>query len=306
MTYLTRLTLVIVAVASALIAPTVAQQPTLAVDRPPTGKRVLVLTHAALTKHASVAVAEKALPEIAKMGGFEVTIRSDNRETTGRTSPEDLARMDFSFLTPEYLNGFDALLLFTNGNLPITDAQKQSITDFVRNGKAVIGVHCATVTLYDYPEFGEMMGAYYQRSIVSTDANPRRYVVLKVEDPNHPATRVLGTSWPFVEEYYMFGTKKWDPATPTENVSSVGSLPIPMAFSRDRVKVLLSIDTERTDLRDLPHLTRGGDYPQSWYREYGKGRSFYTSLGHRPDTWSNSVFIAHLIGGVRWALGVEQ
>ncbi|MGE0704894.1 MAG: ThuA domain-containing protein [Vicinamibacterales bacterium] len=306
MTHLKRLTLVVVSFALALSTGPLAQQPTLAVDRPPTGKKVLVLTHAALTKHASVAVAEQALPEIARMGGFEVTIKSDGRETTGRTSPEDLAKMDFSFLTPGYLNQFDALLLFTNGNLPITQAQKQSITDFVRNGKAVIGVHCATVTLYDYPEFGEMMGAYYQRSIVSTDANPKRFVVLKVEDPNHPATRVLGTSWPFVEEYYMFGRGVWNAANPKENVSGVGELPIPMAFSRDRVKVLLSIDTQRTDLRDLPHLTADGDYPQSWYREYGKGRSFYTSLGHRPDTWSDPVFAAHLIGGIRWALGVEK
>ncbi len=129
--------------------------------------------------------------------------------------------------------------------------------------------------------------------------------MLKVEDPNHPATRMLGTSWPFVEEYYIFGRKVYDPATPKENVSAVGSMPIPMAFSRDRVHVLLSLDTERTDLTDLPHITRGGDYPQSWWRDFGKGRSFYTSLGHRPDSWLNPVFRAHLIGGLRWAMRVE-
>ena len=71
---------------------------------------------------------------------------------------------------------------------------------------------------------------------------------------------MLGSSWPFVEEYYLFGRKVYDPATPTENVSAVGQLPIPLAFSRDRVKVLLSIDTDKTDLQDLP-LTKGGDYP---------------------------------------------
>lgn len=273
---------------------------------PPSGKKVLVLTHAALTKHASIAVAEKALPEIAKIGGFEVTIESDGRETTGRTSPEDVAKMDFSFLTPEYLEGFDAILMFTNGNLPITDDQKRALVDFVKNGKGIVGVHCATVTMYDYPQYGDLMGAYYQRSIVPTDANPRKFMVLKVEDSTHPATRMLGASWPFVEEYYIFGSKVWDPATPKENVSAVGELPIPLAFSRDRVKVLLSLDTERSDISDLPHLTKGGDYPQSWYRTFGDGRSFYTSLGHRSDSWSNPVFTAHLIGGIRWALKLED
>lgn len=279
--------------------PALAQAPA-----PPSGKKVLVLTHAALTKHASVAVAEKALPELAKLGGFEVTIRNDGRDAVGLTPPDDVAKMDFSFLTPEYLAQFDALLMFTNGNLPLSTAQKRGITEFVKNGKAVIGVHCATVTMYDYPEYGEMMGGYYLRSIISTDRNPRQFATLKVEDPTHPATKMLGSSWPFVEEYYMFGPKVYDPATPKENVSGVGSLPIPLAFSRNRVKVLLSIDTEKTDLTGLP-IVKGGDYPQSWYRTYGKGRSFYTALGHRPDSWSNPVFGAHLVGGIRWALGLE-
>ena len=50
----------------------------------------------------------------------------------------------------------------------------------------------------------------------------------------------------------------------------------------------------------------GGDYPQAWYQDFGEGRSFYTSLGHRDDIWSNDpVFQAHVVGGIRWALGLE-
>jgi len=110
-------------------------------------KKVLVLTHAALTKHASIAVAEKALPELARIGGFEVTIHSDGRNAVGAPSREEVARMDFSFLTPSYLAQFDGLLMFTNGNLPITLDQKRSLVDFVRNGKGIVGVHCATVSM---------------------------------------------------------------------------------------------------------------------------------------------------------------
>jgi type 1 glutamine amidotransferase len=79
-----------------------------------------------------------------------------------------------------------------------------------------------------------------------------------------------------------------------------------MGFSRDRVHVLLSIDTERSNLAALPGVEKGGDYPQSWERTFGKGRVFYTSLGHRADIWTNDpVFRAHITGGIRWALGLE-
>jgi type 1 glutamine amidotransferase len=291
--------LMVVAIAALALADVSSQ------DAPASGKKLLVLTHAALLKHASVAAAEKMFPELAKRGGFEVTIKSDGRQGVGRTDPKEAAAFDFSFLTPAYLTQFDAVLMFTNGNLPLTPEQKKSLVDFVRNGKGMVGVHCATVTMYDYPEYGEVMGGYYLRSIIPTDQRPHRFAVLKVEDQTHPATRMLGASWPFVEEYYMFGNAVYDPSKPSENVSAVGQLPIPMAFSRDRVKVLLSLDTGRTDLSDLPHLTRSGDYPQAWSRTFGSGRSFYTSLGHRADTWSNPVFGAHLIGGIRWAMGLE-
>ena len=65
--------------------------------------------------------------------------------------------------------------------------------------------------------------------------------------------------------------------------------------------------TQTSWLLVLVHNDGSGDYPQAWYREYGEGRSFYTSLGHREETWSqNDVFRAHLTGGIRWALGLED
>jgi type 1 glutamine amidotransferase len=79
-----------------------------------------------------------------------------------------------------------------------------------------------------------------------------------------------------------------------------------MGFSRERVHVLLSIDSELSDLTGQPEMVKGGDYPQAWWREFGEGRTFYTSLGHRDDLWSNDpVFRAHILGGIRWALRLE-
>jgi hypothetical protein len=132
-------------------------------------------------------------------------------------------------------------------------------------------------------------------------------VILKVEDQTHPATRMLGGSWPLVDEFYLFGTAAWDAARPKENVDALFGNRIPVGFSRERVNVLLSIDTERSDLTGQPEMQRGGDYPQAWWRSFGQGRVFYTSLGHRDDIWSNDpVFRAHILGGIRWALALEE
>ena len=266
----------------------------------PPRKKLLFLTHAALYKHSSLAPAELAVTDYGKTGGFDVTTLEGYKQ--------DSAKLDMSFLTPEYLAQFDGLMLMTNGNLPLTEAQKKSVIDFVRNGKALIGVHCASLTLYDYPEFGEVLGGYYRRSIVPTTSVGQKIGVLKVEDPSHPATKMMNGSWPVAEEFYQFGTAIWDASKPTEQISQVGRLHIPMAFSRDRVHVLLSLDTEKTDLTGLgPEIFKGGDYPQAWSRTFGKGRSFYTSLGHRDDIWStDATYRAHVTGGIRWALQLEN
>jgi type 1 glutamine amidotransferase len=257
-------------------------------------KKLLFLTHAALYKHTSLGPAEKAVTELGKAGGFAVT--------TVEGYKQDPKQLDFSFLTPEYLNQFDGVMMMTNGNLPMSDAQKKALLDFVKGGKALVGAHCASLTFYNYPEFGEMLGGYFNRNL------PQGTIaVLKVEDAKHPSTKMLGTSWPIVDEFYLFGTAPWDASKPDDNIDVLFKNKIPMGFSRDRVHVLLSLDTEHMDMSKQPNLKRGGDYPQAWTREYGKGRTFYTSLGHRDDLWSNDpVFRAHIAGGIRWALGLEN
>jgi len=222
-----------------------------AVGQPAAPKKLLFLTHAGLYKHTSLGPAENAVTELGKQGGFEVT--------TVQGYKQDADKIDLAFLTPEYLARFDGLMLMTNGNLPLTQVQKRSLIDFVKNGKALIGAHCAALTLYNYPEFGEMLGGYYRRS-----GRQNRIVILKVEDQSHPGTRMLGASWPLVDEFYLFGTAPWDAARPNENVDVLFGNRIPMGFSRDRVHVLLSIDSEKSDLTGQTDMARGGDYPQAW------------------------------------------
>jgi len=258
--------------------------------------------------HPSLVPAEEQAVAFGQAGGFEVTTLKGYEPGVGN--------QDLSFFTPEYLDQFDGLMMMANGDIGMTTVQKQAIVDFVRKGRGFIGVHCATVMMYDFPEYGEMLGAYYFNSINtpllgnSVPVNQRRVGVLKVEDNTHPATRMLGSSWALAEEFYTFATAPWNASAPELNVSSPGDFKAPMGFSRDRVHVLLSLDTERTNLDGASpraRVQKGGDYPQSWWRYWGEGRVFYTSLGHLPETWTNdSVFRAHLTGGTRWALGLEN
>jgi type 1 glutamine amidotransferase len=257
-------------------------------------KKLLFLTHAGLYKHSSLAHAEAAVTSWGPDNGFEVT--------TLQGYLQNRDELDLSMVTADYLAGFDGVMMMTNGNLPMSQAQRQALVDFVRNGGGFVGVHNAALTFYDFPEFGEMLGGCFRRAI-----QQGHLFVLKIEDREHPATRMLGPSWPIVDELYQYGTAAWSADRPEENVDVLFGNRIPMGFSRDRVRVLMSIDTELTDLDGLEEIVRGGDYPQSWVREYGQGRSFYTSLGHRDDIWTNDpVFRAHVTGGIRWALGLED
>lgn len=276
-------------------------------------KKILFLTYPGVGApgshgHPSLPAAEEQAVVYGKYGGFDVTTLKGYEPGVGK--------QDLTFFTPAYLAQFDGLMMMANGDIGMTAVQKKAIVDFVRGGKAFIGVHCATVMMYDFPEYGEMLGAYYFNSITTpllgndVPVNQRRVGVLKVEDTTHPATRMLGSNWPVAEEFYTFATAPWSEANPEANLSSPGNFKAPMGFRRDRVHVLLSFDTERSSLEGLApraNVKRGGDYPQSWWRNWGTGRVFYTSLGHLPETWTNdSAFRAHLTGGIRWALGLEK
>jgi type 1 glutamine amidotransferase len=257
-------------------------------------KKLLFLTHAGLYKHASLGPAEQAVTSWGPRRGFAVTTLQGYQQASDQ--------LDLSVITAEYLGQFDGVMFMTNGNLPLTPSQRQALVDFVQNGGGFVGVHCASLTLYDYPQFGEMLGGYFRRA-----GRQNRIVILKVEDTEHPATRMLGPSWPIADELYLFGEGAWTASRPEANVDVLFGNRIPVGFSRDRVRVLLSIDSQRSDLRGFQDMEPGGDYPQAWCRTYGRGRSFYTSLGHRPELWaSDPVFRAHLVGGIRWALGLEE
>ncbi len=184
---------------------------------------------------------------------------------------------DCSVLTAENLNNYDAMLFFTSGELPISEERKQALLDFVHGGKGLAGVHSATDTFYRWPAYGELIGGYL-------DGHPWfQEVRIKVEDRNHPATRHLGEGFTINDEIYQF--RNW---------------------SRDKVHVLLSLDTDSVSLNNKDIRRADKDFGVTWTRTYGKGRVFYSSLGHHPGVWADELFRTHLLNGLLWVMSAAE
>ncbi len=223
--------------------------------------RVLFLTHSAGFVHSVVrrpapdqlAHAERVLKEAAE----------------GRLVVD--CTQDCGAITAENLAGYDAVLFYTTGTLPISDEGKAALIDWVRAGGAFCGVHCATDTFYEFADYMGLVGGAF-------DGHPwHEEVTMTVEDGMHPATSHLGERWVLTDEIYQF---KW--------------------WHRHPNHVLLSLDAGANDVARGKRVDR--DYANAWCKDFGQGKMFYTALGHREDVWTNPDFQEHLIGGIEWAV----
>jgi len=225
-----------------------------------TSKKVLYITHSAGYKHEVLPLSMQILPEIGKKNGFDV-----------------VATKDLAFLSPVGLKAYDAVVFYTTGELPIADQDKANLLAWVKSGKGFIGIHSATDTFYKWPEYGDMIGGYF-------DNHPwHQSVMVKVEDKDTAATKHLpGPTWVLTDEIYQF--RNWD---------------------RSKHHVLLSLDTASVDLTKQGVKRTDGDFALAWTSTYGSGRVFYSALGHRAELWQSPEYQQFLAGGIRWALGLE-
>ncbi|MBO3767995.1 MAG: ThuA domain-containing protein [Candidatus Brockarchaeota archaeon] len=220
-------------------------------------RKLLMLTHSAGFRHDYLPIAVETVKELG----------TEPREF------EVIATEDCSLVNEENLKNTSALLFATTGELPMTEEQKVALIRFVREGGGFIGVHNATDTFYKFPEYGEMLGGYF-------NGHPwTQEIVARVEDSNHPATKHLPKSFRVKEEVYTF--KNW---------------------SRNKTHVLISLDTSSVDLSKGNRTDN--DYVLSWCHEYGKGRVFYTAFGHFKEIWHEEWFKKHILGGILWSMNI--
>lgn len=202
---------------------------------------------------------------------------------------ETVISNDTAMFRRETLQTFDAVFFNNNvGNLFRDEELRQNLLDFVYAGGGILGLHGSTAAFTywpgaheDWPEFGLMLGA--------RGANHREnkeHVFVKVEDPNHPVNRVFGgKDFEYKDEFFRFTNP----------------------YSRDRVRVLLSMDTIKTDLeqgRAFGNVTREDkDYAVAWIRQYGQGRVFYCTIGHHPSVFWDPMMLEFYLDGIQFALG---
>ena len=210
--------------------------------------RVLMLTATAGFRHDSIPVARDVMASLAAAGGFTVT-----------------ATEDVSSITASSLANYDVIFFaLTSGELAFSADQKAAIVSFVSGGKGFLGVHSASDTLYEWADYGRLVGAYFKEHPWT------RQGTVVVEDMSHPATAGLGDRFALTEEFYTF----------REN-------------PRQRVQVLLRLDPDS--------VGAAGDFPLAWAQPFGAGRAYYNALGHFPETWRDARFQRQLAGAVRWA-----
>lgn len=153
----------------------------------------------------------------------------------------------------------------------------KNLIDFVRGGKGFVGIHCSAHTFLAYPEYGLMNGAYSRSHPWVNET-----VTARIEDPGHPCVAPLGESFQLVDEIYEFYEEP---------------------YSRERLRVLASIDTDRTDMSKPDILRTDGDFGLVWVQNFGRGRVFYSAFGHYKALCWNPQILAHYLAGIQFALG---
>lgn len=215
-------------------------------------QKVLIFCKTAGFHHASIAVGIPAIIKLGQENNFDV-------DTT----------TDASKFNYKNLKQYAAVIwLSTTGDV-LNDAQQAEFQKYIEAGGGYVGVHSATDTEYNWPWYGNLVGAYFKNH-----PSVQQTATLHIVDPNFIATKHLPAEWKRLDEWYNF---KW---------------------IEDGLHVLITID-EKT----YSGGANGDNHPMSWYHSYDGGRAFYTALGHTDESYADPLYLKHLLGGIEYAMG---
>ena len=237
----------------------------------PHRKRVLAIGETKGYQHDSVSTAMATLWKLGQDTRlWDTYIKTDTQLITKKKLENNAKNLDY----------FDAVYFFTTGELPLDDSQKADLLSFVRDdGKGFIGGHSALDTLYKWPEYGEMLGAYFDQHPWNTFDAP-----VIVEDRGSPITAGFAPSFTIHDEIYQ-----------------------PSAiFSREKLHVLMRLDETKLDLKNPRVHRKDNDFAVAWIKNYGKGRVFYTTLGHTEEAYHRPDVQKMYLEAVKWALGLTE
>jgi uncharacterized protein len=214
--------------------------------------RVVVVTVTEGFRHDSIETAELVIAGIGRRLGFEVTFARHEADLASALSPQALRSVK--------------LVMFVNTTGELQLPARETLLEWIAAGGSFIGVHSASDTWHEWPQYIEMLGGEFDHHPDQTTRT------IFVENAAHLATASLPAPHDLFEEFYIL--KNFDP---------------------NRVSMLLSLHTS-------PEDSVNGFFPLAWTRTYGNGRVLYTALGHRIDVWTSEWFQQHLTGAIAWGL----
>ena len=179
------------------------------------------------------------------------------------------ATEDSAAFTTGNLAQYEAVVFLNTTGDVLNDTQQTAFQSYIGAGGGYVGVHAAADTEYGWSFYGNLVGAYFASHPAIQQANA------KVEHRGHAASSHLPQTWTRTDEWYNYQTN-------------------PRATAR----VLATLDESSYSGGSM-----GADHPISWYHEYDGGRSWYTALGHTSESYRDSLFLQHLLGGIEYAAG---
>jgi len=219
-------------------------------------------------QHDSISHALSVMERLGReSGAFDLFIRTDSQWITKQPIPQP-ARNTHN------LADFDAIFYFGTGD-NLTGQQKKDLLAFVHDdGKGFIGAHTGDDAFFDWPEFAEMVGGWFDGHPWGVFDAP-----IIVEDGKFPAMRHLPATFTMKDEIYQHKN-----------------------FSRDKIHVLARLDASKLDFTK-PNIHREDkDFPVAWSKMYGKGRVFYATFGHAAESWDDPRVQKLYVEAVKWAL----
>ncbi|NCI48102.1 ThuA domain-containing protein [Sediminibacterium soli] len=174
---------------------------------------------------------------------------------------------DADVFTRKGLKKYAAVVFLSTTGDVLDNAQQEAFQKFIRSGKGYVGVHAAADTEYDWPWYNQLAGAYFKSHPKQQEAS------LQIVDANNPATSHLPNPWKRKDEWY--------------NYKSI----------QNGLHVLINLDE-----KSYTGGANGDLHPIAWYHDFDGGRAFYTGLGHTDESYSDPLFLGHLLAGIRYAM----
>jgi len=237
-------------------------------------------------QHDSVSHALATIERLGRESGSFVTyihtdtqlITKDKIYGTGRYAAPPQGTRGVNAKNLDY---FDAIFFYGLGEEELSDKQKADLLAFVHDdGKGFVGAHSAIDAFYNWPEYGEMVGAYFDNHPWGVFDAP-----IIVEQPSFPGMKQFPHTFVLRDEIYV---------------------PTNAPYSREKVDVLARMDAGRVDLKvkDLHRTDR--DFPVAWVKKYGKGNVFYSTFGHPDEAWDKPEIQQMYLEAIKWALGLTS